>query len=798
MGDRRRVTGLLGLALSGPLLAAPSASATTQIPTTSEDFRLPGTQPLSVSDLFATPDACTPCHSGYGQPEVEPYRNWQSGMMAQAGRDPLMWAALAVANQDVAHVGETCLRCHLPKGWLEGRSAASDGTLMTAADRHGVQCSVCHRLVNPFPDPNGAAEDAGIRAALAAPVPILGNAMMVVDPLARLRGPFDIVADLGSDPHIPDATTFVSEFHESSELCGMCHNLRNPAFTHDPNTGEYVLNALDTPGEPALGFPEQSTYDEWAASAYAAGGVAAPRFSAHGGLVSSCQDCHMPHVSGRDAELGLDRDDIPVHELVGANTFIPAVLPHHPSFGAEVDPEILSEGITKATTMLRRAATLSLDLSGDHLTVRVTNETGHKLPTGYPEGRRMWLHVRAFDADRNVVFESGRYTFATATLQGYGADPNDPAHDPSLHVWEAHQGLTPAVAAAAGLPVDARFHLALNNVRLFDNRIPPRGFTQAAFAAFDGAPVGASFADGQYWDEVVYPVGSAAAQAEVTLYYQTASREYVEFLRDENTTNAAGFVLFDLWDQHGRSEPVAMAHAFLETNAQTLGRCRDRVARGTRRYLKQYLKAWGRCYRDRARGRLCDTTKRDQRLARAEGRLRAKLGGPQDSLCLGRSLTPITLGHGSVCPVPCATTVLFDLGDLASCAICVGRALGKETLEAAYGTRPPALPPALASPIVACQKAVARGATKLALGWSDALLECESANAEEGAALDCASDPGGEMAAARSRAARLLGRCDDFAGLSGCGATGSVAATETCLETAIGPAAASVAEVPFP
>ena len=26
----------------------------------------------------------------------------------------------------------------------------------------------------------------------------------------------------------------------------------------------------------------------------------------------------------------------------------------------------------------------------------------------------MWLHVRAFDAGRNVVFESGRYVFETA------------------------------------------------------------------------------------------------------------------------------------------------------------------------------------------------------------------------------------------------------------------------------------------------------------------------------------------------------------------------------------------------
>ena len=47
--------------------------------------------------------------------------------------------------------------------------------------------------------------------------------------------------------------------------------------------------------------------------------------------------------------------------------------------------------------------------------MHVMNETGHKLPTGYPDGRRMWLHVRAFDEQRTVVFESGRYVFGTAS-----------------------------------------------------------------------------------------------------------------------------------------------------------------------------------------------------------------------------------------------------------------------------------------------------------------------------------------------------------------------------------------------
>jgi len=121
-------------------------------------------------------------------------------MMAHSGRDLLMLAALAIANQDRARAGETCLRRHSPRGWLEGRSAPEDGTAMNADDRQGVQCSICHRLVDPVASPENPVEDGPILAALLQPVPAFGSAMMVVDPEDRLRGPFDIIGDLGSDP----------------------------------------------------------------------------------------------------------------------------------------------------------------------------------------------------------------------------------------------------------------------------------------------------------------------------------------------------------------------------------------------------------------------------------------------------------------------------------------------------------------------------------------------------------------------------------------------------------------------
>ena len=143
---RRHALAVVAFAAAASLAAAAGAAP---LGTTREDFRLPGTQPMTITQPIATPEQCTPCHAGYGQPAVEPFRAWRGSMMAQAGRDPLMWAALAVSNQDAPHSGETCLRCHLGKGWLEGRSAPEDGTAMTADDRQGVQCGLCHRLVDP-------------------------------------------------------------------------------------------------------------------------------------------------------------------------------------------------------------------------------------------------------------------------------------------------------------------------------------------------------------------------------------------------------------------------------------------------------------------------------------------------------------------------------------------------------------------------------------------------------------------------------------------------------------------------
>ena len=73
--------------------------------------------------------------------------------------------------------------------------------------------------------------------------------------------------------------------------------------------------------------------------------------------------------------------------------------------------------------------------------MRVVNHSGHKLPTGYPEGRQMWIHLKAYDAGGQVIYESGAYDPVTGIL----------VRDADIQVYEAKQGLTPEIAAVLGL-----------------------------------------------------------------------------------------------------------------------------------------------------------------------------------------------------------------------------------------------------------------------------------------------------------------------------------------------------------
>jgi hypothetical protein len=514
------------------------------VPTTLRDFDQPGTQPFE-SGTLNPPSACAPCHADY-DPAVEPYFNWQGSMMSQASIDPLFLANMTIANQDAPDSGDLCLRCHLPRGWLQGRSVPTDGSAMLAADEGGVACDLCHRLVDPIYDPGvSPIQDESILAALSFPTYEFGNGMFTVDPTGGRRGPF--VDATGGHAII------VSPFHREAAICGTCHDVSNPAFEKD-GMGGYAPNALDTT---ATDFsantlaPVERTYSEWLNSNYnTPGGVYAPQFGGNKVWVSTCQDCHMRDVTGQGAHpdyLPPIRNDLPLHDMTGGSTWMPTVLAQ--TDPDKVNPAALNAGIDRARYMLQNAAVLTAQQEGQQLKVTVTNDTGHKLPTGYPEGRRIWLNVKFYDTAMNLIAESGAYDMETGVL----------SHDEQAKIYEVEPAIDEAVSGITGLPQGKSFHFVLNSTVAKDNRIPPRGFTNAAFANFGGAPVNYAYPDGQYWDDTEYAVPDGAVSAQVTLYYQSTSKEFIEFLRDENTTNSLGQYMYDLWEANGKCPPELMA-----------------------------------------------------------------------------------------------------------------------------------------------------------------------------------------------------------------------------------------------
>lgn len=489
----------------------------------SADVPLPGTQPEDFQDQKADPRyapfspsrACKPCHGEFATENYEAHDTWKGSAMGNAARDPLFLAALSIADADSPGSGDFCIRCHAPEAWLEGRSDPSDGSALLADD-DGVTCHFCHRLV--VEDPDGLDADA----------PYVGNARFFVAREAMMRGPYD---DVTTAPH----ETTQSAYHSEAIFCGLCHDVSNPLVPWRDADGTELGST----------FPLQRTYTEWLRSAFAS-------------EAATCQSCHMPAFSGTACNVAgtPPRDDVFTHALDGANTWLPDVLTL--LYDDDLDrADAWAVAKETAIAMLQSSASLAFETLGDSAAagsdlafeVRVTNLSGHKLPTGYAEGRRMWLEVVVTDAGGRILFESGRWDETTG----------DRLEDEQLRVYEAAHGI-------AGQGPGS--HFVLNDTIVSDTRIPPRGFQPEES---DGVtPVGRDYGDGAggYRDfdiaPYVSPVPCGAAEpitVRVRLLQQSVAREYVEFLRDEQESVLGlerARTLYDAWDQTGGSAPVVV------------------------------------------------------------------------------------------------------------------------------------------------------------------------------------------------------------------------------------------------
>lgn len=529
------------------------------------DFHLPGTQPGGLTTALTDAASCTGCH-------VDHIRdNFNGSMMTNGVRDPLFRAALVIANKDSKYGGDLCIRCHSPSAWLNNRSAlpgdptSTDGRLINAEDLHGITCTACHRMVPPTPIAGEASGDAAERAALTGPF-LTGSGAYIIDRNDVRRGPFAIAAA----PHAVAQSSFL----RSAEMCATCHDIDNPLLTFDAISSEFKLNELNRPA--ATGdrlFPLDRSYSEWKASTFGGGGVSGLDYpglkrstGTESGPITVCQDCHMPLVSSPIAGGGPTRT-VGKHQWAGANVnWQDGIIQVWDNVALDTRFDATQTAANKASSLdlLQRAAQLDVAIVNGQLEVKITNNSGHKLPTGYGEGRRMWIEIYQLRGS-TPVFTSGLVAGVVGPL----------INDPYLKKYEIKLGLSDSHAQTIGRPELAGegFHIMLNNKVFKDNRIPPRGFTNAAFATRDMQPVGATYADGQYWDTTYYPLHPEADQISVRLMYQTASTEYLDFLAAEANITVAdavrgptnwGQLIAELRGQNiGKPAVIAGAHLFI-------------------------------------------------------------------------------------------------------------------------------------------------------------------------------------------------------------------------------------------
>jgi len=174
------------------------------------------------------------------------------------------------------------------------------------------------------------------------------------------------------------------------------------------------------------------------------------------------------------------------------------------------------------------------------------------------EGRRMWVNAVFLGSSGKVLKEIGKYAEKDDTIFGESVKAPTLLDPEQTRVYEILFGISEAQAKKYSVKPGKSFHSVLNDTILKDNRIPPEGFSNAAFREHLSQPVGATYADGQYWDEFELDLPEGCKKVVVRLMYESVSWEYLKFLAEENKTNDLGKRLYDVWTKTGKCPPTVM------------------------------------------------------------------------------------------------------------------------------------------------------------------------------------------------------------------------------------------------
>jgi len=491
---------------------------------------MPGTQIGDVAP-FDSVQACQSCH-----PKI--YNEWRGSMHGMLTRDPLYWSALAISSKFDILRSDWCARCHGPVSWLEGR-AQPNGEEYRRKDFFETNCDFCHRMVDAMHPDSSALYDMQM-----GPPRGYGNAQYIIQSLPdRKRGS----RSNKNSPH----KTFRDTFLKQSAFCGVCHDQSNP-YAADP-TAHNVFQASHTYG------PAQRTYSEWLLSWFAQQGEA-----------GTCQTCHMPKVMSENSLNGRMYFDVAQHYFTGANTFLPKIIPYFLDVFPDVDTVALKKGVERSRKLLRESSVFEISAGrvndSVRVLVRITNTTGHKLPTGV-SARKMWIAVYGFSEYGDTIFRSGFFNKASGEL----------LEDAQLKLYQVKLGISQTASALFSIPAGPSGFAALNDSVYFDNRIPPRGFSYSAFRERMAEPVGYHYDDGAYWDVTSYAMPKEVVKVSAQLLYQPITKSTIEFLRDENIGNEFDFNnlgqrTYDAWLATGKGVVEVMSEdsATVETTAPML------------------------------------------------------------------------------------------------------------------------------------------------------------------------------------------------------------------------------------
>jgi len=297
---------------------------------------------------FSSASTCKDCHQAI-------YDEWSNSFHALSFNDPIF---MSMWSSEKAHRPETgktyCIQCHAPAAFVTGYSLdgienTSDIQNSDIPDiiKEGVSCDICHTMVDKSPSVRTEDHVAAV-------------AQYYLNPGEDVKYGSIQDPDCGSSSSQGHTDCVYLPLFNSSSSCKPCHN-------------QFIRE-----------MPIEATFSEW---------------DNHPGLAMggpSCQNCHMPKNGSHSS-----------HYFAGADLL----------FYDGVD--VYSDQYQQVTNLLKQAVTIDFEYSGGsqssyyiendilYFPILITNMTGHRLPSGTPFSREVWLEIIVISDTGEVVFQKG-------------------------------------------------------------------------------------------------------------------------------------------------------------------------------------------------------------------------------------------------------------------------------------------------------------------------------------------------------------------------------------------------------